>query len=68
MTWASIIAGALKFFNALAAFFQSRRDEELGRLRAEEKGRKDVEEIIDRLDRVDSNRLPKPPDEPRRDI
>jgi hypothetical protein len=53
MTWASIIAGALRFFNALAAFFQSRRDEELGRLKERERVDKANEDLRARIDRAD---------------
>lgn len=37
MTWASIIASVLKFFNALASYIRSKRDEELGRLKERER-------------------------------
>lgn len=57
MTWASIIAGALRFFNALAAFFQSRRDEELGRLKERERADKANDDIRAAIDRADSSKL-----------
>jgi len=55
MTWASIIASALKFFNALAAFFQSRRDEELGRLKERERADKANDDLRAAIDRANSD-------------
>lgn len=53
MTWASIIAGVLKFFNALAAYFQSRRDEELGRLKEWERQQDANDTINDAVNAAD---------------
>ena len=58
MTWASIIAGVLKFFNALAAFIQSRRDEELGRLKEQEKQHNANDVVNDAVDRADPDGVP----------
>jgi hypothetical protein len=37
MNWGRVIAGLLALFNRLAAFFEGRRNEELGRLKERER-------------------------------
>lgn len=57
MTWASIIASVLKLLNALADYFKTSRDIELGRLREREANAQSNRDLAARIRDVDGSEV-----------
>jgi len=53
MTWAAIIASLLKFFNGLAAYIRSMKDQDYGRLKEREKIEANNQDALDRIKSAD---------------
>jgi len=53
MTWAAIIASLLKFFNGLAAYIRSTKDQDYGRLKEREKIDANNKDALDRIKSAD---------------